>query len=335
MEFIPLSLKEDDSIPTRTMNYTNRVVQPDNFFNDEVQPCPECGSTKRIVDNQRAEVSCACCGIVLDENIMDRGPEWRAFDHEQRDRRARTGAPSTYTISDKGLTTTIDYKNVDYNGRKIPERNRTQMYRLRKWNKRLRISRSGERNLALALSELDNMSSGLGNPRNAREDAAIIYRNAAKNNLVRGRSIESVVAASIYTACRRCNIPRTLDEVSEVSNVPKKQIGKNYRFLSRKLNIKLEPTSPVDYIPRFASKLGLSGVVQARAIEIIHEARENGLNSGKAPTGLAAAALYIASIFSCERKTQKDIAVVVNVTEVTIRNRYKELSEKLNFEGTF
>ena len=140
MEFIPLSLNEDDSIPTRTMNYTNRVVQPDNFSNDEVQPCPECGSTKRIVDNQRAEVSCARCGIVLDENIMDRGPEWRAFDHEQRDRRARTGAPSTYTISDKGLTTTIDYKNVDYNGRKIPERNRTQMYRLRKWNKRIRIS---------------------------------------------------------------------------------------------------------------------------------------------------------------------------------------------------
>ncbi len=317
------------------MNYAKSVVQPAKIFSDEVQPCPECGSTKRTIDNQRAEVTCARCGLVLDENIMDRGPEWRAFDHEQRDRRARTGAPSTLTISDKGLTTTIDWKNTDYNGRKIPERNRAQMYRLRKWNKRLRISRSGERNLALALSELDSVSSNLGIPRSIREDAALIYRNASKKNLIRGRSIESVVAASLYTACRRGNLPRTLDEVSEASKVPKKQIGKNYRFLSRKLNIKLQPTSPADYIPRFATKLGLSGEVQSKAIDIIREAHENGLNSGRAPTGLAAAALYIASIFNCERKTQKDIAEVANVTEVTIRNRYKELSEKLNFEGAF
>lgn len=258
---------------------------------------------------------------------MDRGPEWRAFDHEQRNRRTRVGAPSSFAISDKGLTTDIDWRNKDFNGRIIPEQNRAQMYRLRKWNRRMRVSRQGERNLALALSELDRESSKLGIPRSVREDAAVIYRDSAKNNLIRGRSIEGVVAASIYTACRRCNIPRTLDEIAEVSKVSKKQIGKNYRFLARKLNIKLKPTSPTDYIPRFATKLGLSGEVQSKSIDIINKSVDNGLSCGKSPTGMAAAALYIASILLGERITQKDISEVTGVTEVTIRNRYKELSE--------
>ena len=273
------------------------------------------------------EVFCAHCGLVIEENLIDLGPEWRAFDHEQRDKRTRVGAPSTPTVSDKGLSTVIDWKNVDYNGRAIPERNLAQVYRLREWNRRLRVSRAGERNLALALSELDRESSSLGIPRSVRADAAVIYRKAAKKNLIRGRSIEGVVATSIYTACRLCNIPRTLDEIAEVSKVSKKQIGKNYRFLSRKLNIKLKPTSPTDYIPRFASNLGLSGEAESKAIEIINKARDNGLNSGRGPTGMAAAALYIASVLLGERKTQKEVAAVTKVTEVTIRNRYKELSE--------
>lgn len=198
---------------------------------------------------------------------------------------------------------------------------------MRQWNKRLRVSRVGERNLAIALSELDRESSRLGIPRSVREDAAVIYRDAAKKNLIRGRSIDGVVATSIYAACRQCEIPRTLDEIAEVSTVSKKQIGKNYRFLSRKLGLKLKPTSPADYIPRFATNLGLSAQAQSKAIEIINKAKDMGLSSGRGPTGMAAAALYIASVLLGERKTQKEVALVTKVTEVTIRNRYKELSE--------
>ncbi|MBE6502309.1 MAG: transcription initiation factor IIB [Methanobrevibacter thaueri] len=297
---------------------------------EEHKACPVCNSTERFVDNSRAEVCCARCGLVLDENLIDHGPEWRAFDHEQRDKRTRTGAPLTYTISDKGLNTTIDWKDKDIHGHKIPERNKAQIYRLRKWNKRMRVSGAGERNLAFALSELDRDSSRLGIPRSVREDAAIIYRSAAKNKLIRGRSIEVVVASALYAACRRCNIPRTLDEIAIASNVSKKQVGKTYRFLSRELNIKLKPTSPSDYISRFASKLGLSGEVQAKAIEIINKAVKSGLSSGKGPTGVAAAALYIASLLLGERKTQKEVSEISGVTEVTIRNRYKELSEKID-----
>ena len=323
-------MKEDDTITTKTTKLNNEVGQHDILIHEDHKACPVCNSTERFVDNSRAEVCCARCGLVLDENLIDHGPEWRAFDHEQRDKRTRTGAPLTYTISDKGLNTTIDWKDKDIHGHKIPERNKAQIYRLRKWNKRMRVSGAGERNLAFALSELDRDSSRLGIPRSVREDAAIIYRSAAKNKLIRGRSIEVVVASALYAACRRCNIPRTLDEIAIASNVSKKQVGKTYRFLSRELNIKLKPTSPSDYISRFASKLGLSGEVQAKAIEIINKAVKSGLSSGKGPTGVAAAALYIASLLLGERKTQKEVSEISGVTEVTIRNRYKELSEKID-----
>jgi transcription initiation factor TFIIB len=329
LDFNPQSFKEDDTITTKATYPNQGYRQTESYNKEQVQSCPFCNCTETVIDHQRAEVSCARCGLVLEENIIDQGPEWRAFDHDQHMKRTRAGAPATYAISDKGLSTVIDHKNKDSHGRKIPEKNIAQLYRIRKWNKRLRISRAGERNLAFALSELERQSSTLGIPRSVREDAAFIYRKAARRNLIRGRSIEGVVATSLYTACRRGNIPRTLDEISGVSKVSKKQIGKTYRFLSRELKIKLHPTSPSDYIPRFASKLGLSGKVQSKAIEIIRKAKDCGLSSGKGPTGLAAAAIYIASVLLSERKTQRDVADVAGVTEVTIRNRYKELSENI------
>ncbi len=291
--------------------------------------CPECGSEKLINDHERGEIVCGDCGLVIDDSIMDMGPEWRAFDSEQRDKRTRVGAPMTYTIHDKGLSTMIDWRNKDIYGRDIPARNRAQWYRLRKWQRKIRISGATERNLAFALSELDRDSSRLGLPRRMREAASVVYRHAVENKLIRGRSIEGVVAASLYAACRKCKVPRTLDEIAEVSRVGKKEVGRTYRFLTRELNIKLPPTSPVDYVPRFASELNLSGEVQSKAIDIIGKAMDKGLTSGKGPTGVAAAALYIASVLLGERKTQRDVAEVAGVTEVTIRNRYKEISEEI------
>ena len=296
---------------------------------EEINLCPDCGSQLKM-DSERAEVYCERCGTVVDQNMVDLGPEWRAFDHEQRDKRTRVGAPSTNSLHDKGLTTMIDNRNKDIYGRNIPEGSIAQMYRMRKLHKKIRVSGAGERNLAFALSEIDRISSVLGLPRTVREDASTIYRKAASKGLIRGRSIEGIATTSVYTACRRCNLPRTLDEVSEASRISKKEIGRNYRFLSRELNIKLEPPSPIDYISRFASKIGLSNEAEAKAVSIINNAINNGLTSGKGPTGLAAAALYIASVLLGERKTQREVAVISGVTEVTIRNRYKELSEQLD-----
>jgi transcription initiation factor TFIIB len=291
--------------------------------------CPECGATL-TTDYERAEVYCPRCCIVVDENLIDNGPEWRAFDHEQRDKRTRVGAPTTNTIHDKGLSTIIDWKNIDIHGRKIPQRNQAQLHRIRKWQRKIRISGSRERNLAFALSEIDRKSSRLSLPRSVREDASVVYKQAVDHKLIRGRSIDVVVASSIYIACRRCKLPRTLDEIVEVSKVTKKEVGRTYRFLSRELSIKLLPTSPADYVPRFASNVGFSNEVQSKAIGIIEKSIKMGLTSGRGPAGVAAAALYIASVLLGERKTQSEIAKVAGVTEVTIRNRYKELSEQLD-----
>ncbi len=245
---------------------------------------------------------------------------------------ARTGAPMTYTIHDKGLSTTIGWKNKDSYGKSIPTRNRAQLYRLRKWQRRIRVSNATERNLAFALSELDRMASGMGLPRNVRETAAMVYRKAVNKNLIRGRSIEGVVAASLYAACRQCNVPRTLDEIANSSRVGRKEIGRTYRFMTRELKLKLMPTKPQDYVSRFCSELKLTGEVQSRAVEILKDAQDKELTSGRGPTGVAAAAIYISSILSNERRTQREVADVAGVTEVTIRNRYKELTEKLGIK---
>src|SRR5512136_1857372 len=200
---------------------------------EEIIQCPECNSTHLSKDYARAELVCADCGLVIDQDFIDHGPEWRAFDSDQREKRARVGAPMTYTIHDKGLSTMIGWKNRDSYGKAIPTRNRAQIYRLRKWERRIRISNATERSLATALSELDRLSSGMSLPRTVRETAAMIYRKAALKNLVRGRSIEGVTAATLYAACRQCNVPRTLEEISNIANISKKEIGRTYRYVSR------------------------------------------------------------------------------------------------------
>ena len=299
---------------------------------ERIMECPECGSRQLVHDYERAELVCNECGLVVDEDFIDMGPEWRAFDHDQRMKRSRVGAPMTFTIHDKGLSTMIDWRNRDSYGKSISSKNRAQLYRLRKWQRRIRVSNATERNLAFALSELDRMASALGLPRNVRETAAVVYRDAVDKNLIRGRSIEGVAAAALYAACRQCSVPRTLDEIAEVSRVSRKEIGRTYRFISRELGLKLLPTSPIDYVPRFCSGLNLKGEVQSRAVEILRQAGERELTSGRGPTGVAAAAIYISSILGGERRTQREVAEVAGVTEVTIRNRYKELAEKLDIE---
>ena len=174
------------------------------------------------------------------------------------------------------------------------------------------------------------MASGMGLPRTVRETAAMIYRKAALKKLVRGRSIEGVTTAALYAACRQCHVPRTLDEISNVAHISRKEIGRTYRYVSRELGLKLLPTSPEDYISRFCSELKLSGDVRAKTVEILQEAAHRELTSGRGPTGMAAASLYIASVLCGERRTQREVADVAGVTEVTIRNRYKEITKKLD-----
>ncbi len=290
--------------------------------------CPECRSTSFVEDPTRGELVCNKCGLVMEEEMIDTGQEWRAFDTEQMSRRARTGAPLTFTKHDKGMTTEIG-KGVGelY---KVPTKKRAQYYRLTKWHKRL--IKSKDRNLSFALSELQRIVSFLNLSRSVHERIARYYEQAVNKGLVRGRSIESVIAALTYAVSREFGSPRTLDEIAEASGEDKREIGRTYRYISRELNIRILPADPATYVPRFCSMLGLSDRVQAKAIEILKKAKKYEITSGKGPTGVAAASIYIACVLIGEKRTQREVADTTNITEVTIRNRYTELVKKLSLE---
>ncbi|MBD3256357.1 MAG: transcription initiation factor IIB [Candidatus Lokiarchaeota archaeon] len=297
--------------------------------NENMNSCSECGNVVAF-DEERGLMVCENCGLIKSERFIDLGPEWRAFDAEQKKKRTRTGAPMTYMIHDKGLSTMIDWKNRDIFGKEIPAKLRAQIYRLRKWQSRIRVSDATERNLTFALSELDRMASNLDLPKNLRECSAKIYRDAVEAHLIRGRSIEGVAAASLYAACRMYRVPRTLNEIAEVARVDKKEIGRSFRFISRELGLNLNPTKPLDFLTRFISELCLTVDCHHIAKKIIKMAEHRGLTSGRGPTGVCAAAIYAASILTKEKRTQRKIAHISGVTEVTIRNRFSELIENLN-----
>lgn len=298
----------------------------------KVRVCPECGGPKLMRDYEAAEIVCMTCGFVIDEKIADTRPEWRAFDDDQKAKRSRVGSPLTYTIHDKGLSTVIDWRDRRVLGKRATATQRLDLYKLRKWQSRVRVSDATERNLAVALAELTKLASALNLPKNILETASVIYRRAIKKRLIRGRSIHNVTAAAIYMSCRQCGVPRTLDEIASCSSLNKKDVGRSYRFMVRELEAFVPPSTSRNYAARFSNKLVISGKAEAIAIRILEIAKEMKLTSGRGPTGIAAAATYIATVLTNERKTQREIAEIANVTEVTIRNRYKELLERLFIE---
>jgi transcription initiation factor TFIIB len=293
--------------------------------------CPECGSNRIMNDHESAEIVCMGCGYVVVAELTNQGPEWRAFDTEQREKRARAGAPATFAIHDKGLSTTIDWHDRDIHGQSLPHGEKAQIYRLRKWQRRIRVSDATERNLAFALSEISKISNNLNLPKHILETASVIYRKAVKERLIRGRSIQGVTAATIYVACRQCGLARTLEDISQASIADKKEIARCYRFLLKQLNYFIPLVKTGQYITKFSNQLTMQGGVEEFAHKILFAAKELRLTSGRGPTGIAAAASYIAAVLTGERKTQREIAEIAQVTEVTIRNRYKELVERLQF----
>lgn len=291
-----------------------------------IKKCPECGSINLVYDEQKGEITCKDCGLVIEEKMVDLGQEWRQFEEGQK--RGRSGAPLSIQKFDKGLTTNIGEISDIY---RLKGTKKTRKFlRLKKWQER--VSTSIERNLRLAMVELRRVASFLNLPNVVKDEASRIYNFVLQRGMVRGRGMESVIAACIYAACRSYNIPRTLDEIANASDVDRKEIGRTYRFITRKLVIKVTPSNPKDYIPRFASILHLSPRTQNNALKILRKAEFLELTSGRGPAGIAAAALYVAALLNDEKRTQREVADVAGITEVTIRNRYKELLEKLDLE---
>jgi transcription initiation factor TFIIB len=311
---------------TRTRTHTDERNTDETEIEREENQCPECGGNL-VADEERGETVCGECGLVVDEDQIDPGPEWRAFDSKEKDQKSRVGAPTTNTMHDKGLSTNIGWQDKDAYGNSLGSRQREKMQRLRKWNERFRTRDSKERNLKQALGEIDRMASALGLPEDVRETASVIYRRALDEDLLPGRSIEGVATSALYAAARQAGTPRSLDEISGVSRVEKDEIARTYRYVVRELNLEIQPADPKSYVPRFVSDLGVSDEVERRARDLLDTATEKGIHSGKSPVGLAAAAVYAAALLSNEKVTQSEVSDVSDISEVTIRNRYHELLE--------
>src|SRR3989339_2002786 len=269
-----------------------------------VQRCPECNSINLTYDEERGEVICNDCGLLIEEKMVDTGVDMSGkFDKSEK--KGRGGAPMSMQKFDKGLTTNVGEISDIY---RLDAGSTRKFLRLKKWQER--VSTSIERNLRLAMSELRRVASYLNLPEVVKDEASRIYQFVLQRGLVRGRSMESVIAACIYAACRSYNIPRTLDEIAAASDVERKEIGRTYRFIIRKLKIKVTPSSPKDYISRFSSILHLSPKTQNEALKILKKADISELTSGRGPAGIAAAALYVAALLNDEKKTQREVADV-------------------------
>ena len=311
------------------VNITKEVPKTHQRLADN---CPECASKNLVHDYDTGETICGDCGLVCYEQMLDKGPEWRAFTQEEKASRSRVGAPTSYSMHDKGLSTTISQIDRDAFGRKLPISTRLQMWRLRKWQIRSRVHSSIDRNLAQAMAELERLSSKVNISPPIREKAALIYRKALDKGLVRGRSINAIAASALYAACRKGGSPKTLREIAEASLVDKKDVSRCYRLLLQELDFHMPISNPLTFISKIAEKNNVSGKTQGTAIAILRDARQKRFSAGKDPMGMAAAALYIACLQNNEKVTQKDIAEAAGVTEVTVRNRYKLLRKQLNLE---
>jgi len=291
--------------------------------------CPECGSTNLVLDSEMGEYVCSRCGLVIEENIPSHEAEWRAFTPQERASRARAGTPIDYSHYDKGLSTVIRVEK-DARGRSLSPKVKQQMWRLRRWQTRSKVYASQSRNLMLAMSELQRLCDILHMPSSVHDMAAIIYRKTLNEGLVRGRSISGMVAGALYAAVRFTKVPRTLKEIAEASQRSGKEIARSYSVIVRNLHMRMPIDDPTDYVTKVAEKAKVSSDVEVLAINLIKEARKNYATTGKDPSGLAAAILYLSAKMLKEKVTQAQLAKAANVTEVTVRNRKRDLMKSLS-----
>jgi transcription initiation factor TFIIB len=291
------------------------------------EKCPRCAKGKLVTDNESGETFCSECGFVLTEKLQEAGPEWRSFTQDEHGDRARAGAPTSLTMHDMGLATIINPANKDASGRPLTSTMKSTIERLRTWDSRSQVHEPVDRNFRQAFSELNRLKDKLSISDAVIEKAAYIYRKALDKGLVRGRSISALMASALYAACRDTSTPRNLKDVEQAANIKRKDIARCYRLLVKELDLKMPVTDSVQCIARIASKIGIQEKTKRFATKVLKAAQENEVSAGKDPMGLAAAALYLACVKNGEDKTQRDIAEAANVTEVTIRNRYKGLKD--------
>jgi len=288
------------------------------------QRCPRCGKNTIITDMDIAELICGLCGFVISERLENSGPEWRSFTDDKTNK-ARTGAGTSLTRHDQGLSTIINPSNRDATGKPLSNSMKMTLKRLRVWDSRTQAHGTMDRNRRTAFSELGTMKDKLALSDAVIEKAAYIYRKALEKNLARGRTITALIAASLYAACRDTETPRTLNDITAAINIKRKNLSLSYRLLVKELGLNMPVVDSVQCVARIASKAGLDEKTKRYAIKILKKAKQNRISAGKDPMGMAASALYISTIRLRVNCSQRIIAQAAGVTEVTIRNRCKGL----------
>lgn len=309
-----------------------RPALKEEVVDRRVQRCPECGSLDLERDDYRAELVCNSCGLVIEDDLIDQGPEWRDFNIYERYGSSRVGSPANPMIPDKGLSTEIPVASKDAHGRSLSTEARVKFYRMRMLHNQVRQSKKGERSLGEGLKQVDRFASLMRLPASIREEAAMVYRKAAQQGVVRGRSIAIIAAASIYVACRLHGFPRTLKEIVDSLKIDRKKLSRTYTILNRELRLRIPTTSPMDYLPRISESLRLAPETRARAVEIVRELESNPTFASMLPTGTVAGSVYIASILCEDRRSQDDISKAAGVSEVTLRNRARQIAEALGID---
>lgn len=297
-----------------------------NMLSNEISElkCKICSNKDVITDPESGEVICSKCGAVIAEKA-EITQKSRAFNKEEFEERTQSGAPSTLLRHDMGLSTTIDKSNKDALGASTAPLVKEMMDRLRAWDIRIQSATPRSRNLVVALNYLDNLKHKLNLSDTVAEKAAYIYRKAQSLKLARGRTTIALVAASVYIACREFSIQRNMKDIAQAANITLKALSRAYRLLLTELDLKIVPQDPSLIVMRIASNLDLSEKTKREAIRILSEIKIRGGTAGKDPMGLAGAVLYLVSIKNNEYVVQKRLADAASVTEVTIRNRAKEL----------
>ena len=285
-----------------------------------------------ITDPETGELIRKDTGEVISDNTLSQEKEWRSFNIEEGENRSRVGTPTSLAFHDMGLSTTIGKEATDASGNVIDTATRTRMSRLRMWNNRSQSHSPTERSLQRAFTMLSRIKDRLGLPNHVTEKAAYTYRKAQERGLIRGDTIGSVLAASIYVAARQSGVLRTLDDISESSNVKPKQAARSYRRIISELDIKVPLIDPAKYIVKVANNLNFGEKIKRKALDLVGQAQKKNILVGKDPISIAASILYLVNLAEGEPnslRTQTEIAKAAGVTEVTLRNRSKELRKHL------
>jgi len=283
-----------------------------------------------ITDLESGEIICGSCGMVAPGQIQDTRRELTENPASGLSNVSGVGPQSSFAMHDMNFSTMIGKSNRDSNGQMINSSNQAKMSRLRTWDMRTQFTDSSSRNLRTAFTLLNNLKDKLAIPDSVIERTAYTYRKIEQKGLVRGRTIASLLAACLYLTCRELGVPRTIDEIQEASNVKKKQVSRDYREIVLSLERTVPPVNYFQCLEKISNNLQFDGKITRSAMTLMQKILDLGISAGKDPMGLAAAVLYIVSQIEGETIKQAVIAKVAGVTEVTLRNRTKDVKNKLS-----